>query len=142
MGDVKGNSKRMAKVSVSRREFFAALAPVLTLPAIIWLLFTAGRTSNSAPGRRKIILQGEVPAGMSIRQGIILVRNGDSLRAFEAKCTHLGCKLSKIEGEEVVCPCHGSRFNKAGMPVKGPASASLKERSVRIDAANNTTVIQ
>jgi Rieske Fe-S protein len=79
---------------------------------------------------------------MSIQQGVILVRRGDNIRAFEARCTHLGCKLSKIEGKEVVCPCHGSRFNMEGKPVNGPAAKSLKELMIRQDTGSKTIIIR
>lgn len=130
------------KKAISRREFFAALVPVLSVPAILWLLFTAKRTSKAGVENNEVRIMGEVPTGMSIQQGVILVRKGDHIRAFNAKCTHLGCKLSRIEGEEVVCPCHGSRFNAEGRPVKGPAADELKELSVRKDAVSGNIIIR
>jgi len=127
---------------ISRREFFAALVPVLSVPAIFWLILTAKRSSKAATGESEVTIAGEVPAGMSIQQGVILVRKGDYIRAFDARCTHLGCKLSKIEGKEVVCPCHGSRFNMEGKPVNGPAAKSLKELMVRQDIDSRTIIIR
>ena len=44
---------------------------------------------------------------------LVLVRIGDAVHAIENRCPHLGLPLGrgKIEGEEIVCPFHGSRFN-------------------------------
>ncbi|MEE4255548.1 MAG: Rieske (2Fe-2S) protein [Bacteroidales bacterium] len=130
------------KELISRREFFAALVPVLSVPAIFWLILTAKRSSKTASGGPEVTIAGEIAAGMSIQQGVILVRRGDNIRAFEARCTHLGCKLSKIEGKEVVCPCHGSRFNMEGKPVNGPAAKSLKELMIRQDTGSKTIIIR
>ena len=44
---------------------------------------------------------------------LVLVRTNGAVHAIENKCPHLGLPLGrgKIEGEEIVCPFHGSRFN-------------------------------
>jgi nitrite reductase/ring-hydroxylating ferredoxin subunit len=46
---------------------------------------------------------------------LILVRQGGQVHALENRCPHLGLPLGrgKIEGAEIVCPFHGSRFNLA-----------------------------
>lgn len=60
-----------------------------------------------------------------------MVRNKDTLKAYEAKCTHLGCRINKAEGQVLVCQCHGSRFDMSGDVVQGPASRPLKELKIR-----------
>src|SRR5205814_660324 len=41
----------------------------------------------------------------------------ESILAFSAACTHLGCIVQWEKKErEFVCPCHGSTFNEAGAP--------------------------
>ncbi|ROV69930.1 MULTISPECIES: Rieske (2Fe-2S) protein [Streptomyces] len=47
-------------------------------------------------------------------------------KAFSAQCTHGGCVLTKIEGTEGHCPCHGSRFDTTtGEVIEGPATVPL-----------------
>ncbi|MCI8621921.1 MAG: FAD-dependent oxidoreductase [Clostridia bacterium] len=48
-------------------------------------------------------------------------------KANAPTCTHLGCKLSWNNLEETWdCPCHGSRFDKNGKQIYGPAIDDLK----------------
>ncbi|NEE52510.1 Rieske (2Fe-2S) protein, partial [Streptomyces sp. SID8455] len=47
-------------------------------------------------------------------------------KAFSAQCTHGGCVLTKVEGTEGHCACHGSRFDTTtGKVVQGPATVPL-----------------
>ena len=43
--------------------------------------------------------------------------------AVEAVCTHEGCTITGADGATYVCPCHGSRYNRSGQVVAGPARA-------------------
>lgn len=49
------------------------------------------------------------------------------VHAVSAKCTHLGCTVGWNDGEETWdCPCHGSRYDKLGHVIRGPAPADLE----------------
>ncbi len=79
-----------------------------------------------------------VPAGSSklYREQRLVVtcsKDGD-YSALSAQCTHAGCVLDKIVGDEANCPCHGSRFNvTSGAAIKGPASVPLPKVPVRVE---------
>ena len=60
----------------------------------------------------------EVPA--------VLIHGDSGFIAFSLVCTHLGCTVG-VNPDGFACPCHGSRFNTDGYPVKGPASTPLKK---------------
>jgi len=52
--------------------------------------------------------------------------------AMWASCTHLGCEVSyDLEQEQWLCPCHGSRFNRDGQPLSGPALSPLVRGEVK-----------
>ena len=44
--------------------------------------------------------------------------------ALSPICTHLGCTVG-IEGARLVCPCHGSTYDRTGRVLRGPAERSL-----------------
>lgn len=52
-------------------------------------------------------------------------------------CTHEGCPLTEIIGQEGVCNCHGSRFDvNTGAVIKGPATQPLPKQSVTLSGSN------
>lgn len=85
----------------------------------------------------------EVPVG----GGIILVDDGlvvtqpeeGTFKAFSSKCTHQGCKVTKVT-DTIDCPCHNSKFSLSdGSPQSGPATSPLPETRVTVDGDNVTT---
>jgi nitrite reductase/ring-hydroxylating ferredoxin subunit len=68
---------------------------------------------------------------------IALARLDDgSWVAFDNSCTHEDCPLADgdLEGERVVCYCHGSEFDvRTGAVLEGPADEPLSVYPVRIE---------
>lgn len=52
--------------------------------------------------------------------------------ALSPICTHRGCTVD-IEGPRLVCPCHGSTYQRSGEVVKGPAERPLQALGVSAD---------
>ena len=66
---------------------------------------------------------------------VLLLRDGESVFALHDRCSHRGCSLSegRLEGEEIVCSCHGSRFDRRDGSLKGgPATAAQPAFQVRV----------
>jgi len=58
----------------------------------------------------------------------LLARTGASaFSAVDAICSHESCTITGFDGDIYVCPCHGSRYNRSGRVVNGPATASLRQ---------------
>ena len=58
--------------------------------------------------------------------GIYVVRSAEGFYALSAVCTHLGCLTAfKPELGIIACPCHGSKFQKNGTKIEGPAPKPL-----------------
>jgi Rieske Fe-S protein len=89
-----------------------------------------GKTSEVPVGGAKIFKDKSVMVSQ--------VRKGD-FKAFSTVCTHQGCKITKLDGDEIECGCHFSRFAIAdGSVVKGPATKPLKELDITAEGDNLT----
>ena len=67
---------------------------------------------------------------------VLLLRQGDRIRAIGATCPHLGGPLDEgpIEGDTVTCPWHGSVFCLAdGSLIHGPAMMSVAAYEVQVE---------
>lgn len=67
---------------------------------------------------------------------VMVVRRDGRISALHDRCSHRGCSLSEgtLEGDEVVCACHGSRFRRDdGAVLQGPASAPQPAFEARVD---------
>lgn len=71
----------------------------------------------------------------------IIVNNNGTTTAFSAHCTHLGCKIDKMEGERFVCPCHGSQYDLNGKVLKGPAYKDLEIVPSEISEDGNNIIV-
>jgi Rieske Fe-S protein len=112
-----------------------ALGAVVALPAL-GLLGAMVRRLHERETPTQVHLPGDLPTGLSVRDGILLYRpEGGQVKAFVARCSHLGCLIDRVVGEEAVCPCHGSRFRADGSVAQGPASRPLQPLLLEPDPA-------
>ncbi len=95
--------------NISRKEFFKKLGIVALIPfGAAWYSSIARDQAYS----RDLQVKLNYPAienGITIADDIIINKKDNEIKIFSARCTHLGCKLNKVENNEIVCPCHGSR---------------------------------
>jgi len=62
-------------------------------------------------------------------------REDGSFFALSSKCTHQACRV-RPTGGALVCPCHGSAFDREGSVLRGPAQRSLAAYTATVrDAA-------
>jgi len=47
-------------------------------------------------------------------------------------CTHQGCTVG-VEGRHLVCPCHGSTYDRRGRVLRGPARRPLQGYPTRLE---------
>ena len=61
-----------------------------------------------------------------IQARLDVVRAAEGFYAIQAVCTHLGCLTAwNTELGIIACPCHGSKFNREGVKIAGPAPRPL-----------------
>lgn len=88
--------------------------------------FTTGRVDVTVAGSA-LASEGGAAVIESIAGVFLLARtSANSFTAVDAVCTHEGCTVTNTDGDQYVCPCHGSRYTRSGQVVHGPAMASLR----------------
>jgi len=120
----------------SRRGTRRDLLRVLLLAPLLWPLGAMLERLRMRRRHAPLALPAELPQGLSVAGSAIVHRGADgNVQAWDARCTHLGCKLDRIVDGVVVCPCHGSRFDAAGRVLAGPATRPLQALRVSADAS-------
>lgn len=84
----------------------------------------------------------EVPVGSAKiyadQEVVVTQATAGTFAAFSTTCPHQGCAVAKVEGESIVCPCHGSTFTLDGSVVAGPARTGLTIRTVTVSGGELT----
>ncbi len=120
----------------NRREFVQAAACLLAgaaLPGCAGVAAVRVTPSNGAVrlstrelpqlaragGHAKVL-----PEGATTPIYVLAGENG-GYTALSSICTHRACTVD-VEGAQLVCPCHGSIFDRTGRVLKGPAREPLR----------------
>jgi len=63
---------------------------------------------------------------LDVNSGIYVIHAKEGFFSVGAVCTHLGCLTAwKPELGIIACPCHGSKFQRDGTKIEGPAPKPL-----------------
>ena len=113
----------MANLRQSRRAFLGALGGAALLAALGRFLLPRkpdGRALLTVP-RADLPVRG----ALVYREArVAVICDGAAISALSLVCTHLGCTVT-VTPTELVCPCHGSRFDRTGKVLAGPAPRPL-----------------
>lgn len=120
------------KEGVSRRDFLglASLwAAILSLAAVFGGIFKMTKASVHYEESKvfKIGKPDEFPVGTVKKlddKNVYIFTDNDGIYAISSICTHLGCIVANTEWG-FQCPCHGSKYNKDGKVIGGPAPRPL-----------------
>ena len=132
--------------NISRRDFLKlsargllGLSGILGLGGLIRFLsfepdppppqqFDVGLGSNYPVGSRTVLQS--IPA--------ILIHSEKGFSALSLTCSHLGCTV-EAKPDEFDCPCHGSRYDKDGKLLAGPATKGLS--ALRVETTSDGKLI-
>ena len=141
------------RFKVNRRNFLSLIGwGSLSTATIIFLLgivrsmrpgvlyepptsFTGDKPENYPEGAPTLISE----------EKVFIDRDEKGIYAMSAICTHLGCRVFWMESENGYhCPCHGAKFDRAGINIAGPAPRPLprleisknKDGRIVVDKAN------
>jgi len=139
--------------SVSRRRFCAEACQVASLATLFSACGEGSPTSPSGMASLLGVLSGRfMGSGVQVTvagspladvggavlvesiAGVFLVArtSASAFSAVDAVCSHQSCTITGTDGDTYVCPCHGSRYNRSGQVVHGPAMASLRRFSTTV----------
>ena len=121
-------------MKTTRRSFITTLIALPLVLAGVWRFLTPKGVKKPTLLQ---VAQADVPVGAALvfrQERVAIMREGGSFIALSLICTHLGCTVS-VTPEGMSCPCHGSRFDRLGKVLTGPADRSL----VRLTVTQNGT---
>jgi len=114
-------------VDRKRRGFLGAIAAAAA--AVASVLFVGRFLAPRLPSRRELfsVPKAEIPRHGALvynEKRVAVIRDETGYHALGLSCTHLGCTVA-VTPSELVCPCHGSVFDRRGNVLKGPADKPL-----------------
>lgn len=131
---------RKYKKETGRRGFIKSLGYLLWIPVfgLIYKLLSQYKPKE----KDQVSLAFPSSDGVTFAENVIVVREKGFVLALSSKCTHLGCRIIDQEAGILVCPCHGSRFDLMGRPIKGPAHRPLQKLEFRKSDDNLSLIIK
>ena len=107
-----------------RRAWLRRVLWLLAFP-VVWVGARLGHARWRRDLPRHVTLPIPTTDGVTFHSDVIFVQEQGTLTALSVRCPHLGCRINRVDGAELVCPCHGSRFSLTGQRLTGPAAKDL-----------------
>ncbi len=129
----------MEKSDRTRRRFIKGLALAGLTLGVLWRFLVPARKPE--PEVLLEVDQTDIPRGGALvyrRSRIVVIRRDTEIYALSLVCTHLGCTVN-VTPDKLICPCHGSVFNRDGQVLEGPSNRPLER--LRIEERGATLVV-
>jgi cytochrome b6-f complex iron-sulfur subunit len=113
----------------------------LATPRTSWPRSAPSAPLVNAAGRMYVVEYDPNLPGADQYDGIGVPVGSTGLMALYHTCVHLGCRVPWCQSSQYFeCPCHGSKYNKWGEWVAGPASRGLDRFVSEVDGDGNLQV--
>jgi len=135
------NKTKLAAETHNRRNFIRmAGAGIILGTAFLWEKLV--RSQKLLSQIQSITIPFNPNQEFTFHRDVIVVNNSDKISVYSSKCTHLGCTISQTINGEMVCPCHGSKFDIEGNPLNGPAVRPLPKLAFQLDKNKQKITIE
>jgi len=127
------------------RKTFLRLASFGAVAAFValWQIMTGKSKQLSEQPVISRINAAKLGTGIFLFDKYIIVKSASTLKVFSNKCTHAGCRINKEMDGQLVCPCHGSRYDAStGKVLQGPAGLPLSTIPFITDAKTGEITIK
>jgi len=124
-----------------RRAFLWTAGILLAAPLPAAVASMVSRFVETRRRPRRVVVPRDVRDAATFADGVVVTRAESTVRAFSARCTHLGCRIDRARDDELVCPCHGSRFHLDGSVAAGPALRPLAPLEHEIDPDTGDLIV-
>jgi Rieske Fe-S protein len=121
----------MEKSAQTRRRFLKGIVLLGAWSVLFWRFLIPDREALKKP-LLKVKKSAIPPRGALVyrRSRVVVIRREEEIYALSLVCTHLGCTVN-VTPNNLVCPCHGSVFDRNGAVLKGPSNKPLQRLEVR-----------
>ena len=123
---------------LTRRGFLRSATIGLWAAGLVSVWSLGNRLVALQPRSRVVTVPADFAGDVAFANGVIVCRTSNGVRAFSARCTHLGCSITGQSGGLLTCPCHGSQFHLDGAVARGPAGRPLEPLPHRLDSKSGT----
>jgi len=135
----------LEKDRVISRKTFLRLLTTGTAAAFIalWSIMTGKNKMLKEQPLISKINAVKLGTGIFLFDKFIVVKSEALLKVFSNKCTHAGCRINQEIDGQLVCPCHGSRYDSAtGKVIQGPADLPLSPIPISTDSKTGEITIK
>ena len=127
------------------RKAFLRLS-VFTVTAgfiVLWQMLTSRQKQLSEEPVINKFNVSKLGTGIFLFDKFIVIKSVASLKVFSNKCTHAGCRINRETDGQLICPCHGSKYDAAtGKVLQGPAGLSLPQIPFSTDLKTGEIIVK